>query len=52
MTKLVKYSGVRNMRTVKIGQLKAKLSARISYAKNGEEVLIFDRNRAVAPGSD
>jgi prevent-host-death family protein len=28
--------------------LKAKLSAHIEYVKNGEEVLIFDRNTPVA----
>jgi antitoxin (DNA-binding transcriptional repressor) of toxin-antitoxin stability system len=42
------------MRTAKISELKAKLSANIQYVKNGEEVLIFDRNtpvaRLVAPG--
>jgi antitoxin (DNA-binding transcriptional repressor) of toxin-antitoxin stability system len=36
------------MRTVKIGELKAKLSAHIQYVKNGEEVLILDRNTPVA----
>jgi prevent-host-death family protein len=36
------------MRTAKISELKAKLSAHIEYVKNGEEVLIFDRNRPVA----
>jgi antitoxin (DNA-binding transcriptional repressor) of toxin-antitoxin stability system len=36
------------MRTVKIGELKAKLSAHIAFVKNGEEVLIFDRNTPVA----
>jgi prevent-host-death family protein len=42
------------MRTAKISELKAKLSAHIRYVKNGEEVLIFDRNtpvaRLVSPG--
>ncbi|MGA3082192.1 MAG: type II toxin-antitoxin system Phd/YefM family antitoxin [Terracidiphilus sp.] len=42
------------MRTAKISELKAKLSAHIAFVKNGEEVLIFDRNtpvaRLVAPG--
>jgi antitoxin (DNA-binding transcriptional repressor) of toxin-antitoxin stability system len=42
------------MRTAKISELKAKLSAHIQFVKNGEEVLIFDRNtpvaRLVAPG--
>jgi prevent-host-death family protein len=36
------------MRTAKISELKAKLSAHIEYVKNGEEVLIFDRNKPVA----
>lgn len=36
------------MRTVKISELKAKLSAHLGYVKNGEEVLIFDRNTPVA----
>jgi antitoxin (DNA-binding transcriptional repressor) of toxin-antitoxin stability system len=36
------------MRTAKISELKAKLSAHIQYVKNGEEVLIFDRNTPVA----
>lgn len=36
------------MRTVKIGELKAKLSAHIDYVKKGEDVLIFDRNTPVA----
>jgi antitoxin (DNA-binding transcriptional repressor) of toxin-antitoxin stability system len=36
------------MRTAKISELKAKLSAHIQYVKNGEEVLIFDRKKPVA----
>jgi antitoxin (DNA-binding transcriptional repressor) of toxin-antitoxin stability system len=36
------------MRTAKISELKAKLSAHIAMVKNGEEVLIFDRNTPVA----
>jgi prevent-host-death family protein len=36
------------MRTAKISELKAKLSANIQYVKNGEEVLILDRNAPVA----
>jgi antitoxin (DNA-binding transcriptional repressor) of toxin-antitoxin stability system len=36
------------MRTAKIGELKAKLSAHIQYVKNGEEVLILNRNKPVA----
>jgi prevent-host-death family protein len=36
------------MRTVNIGELKARLSAHIRMVKNGEEVLVCDRNRPVA----
>jgi prevent-host-death family protein len=36
------------MRTAKISELKAKLSAHIGYVKHGEEVLILDRNTPVA----
>jgi antitoxin (DNA-binding transcriptional repressor) of toxin-antitoxin stability system len=36
------------MRTAKISELKAKLSAHIQYVKGGEEVLILDRNTPVA----
>jgi prevent-host-death family protein len=36
------------MRTAKISELKAKLSAHIQFVKNGEEVLILDRNTPVA----
>jgi antitoxin (DNA-binding transcriptional repressor) of toxin-antitoxin stability system len=36
------------MRIAKISELKAKLSAHIAYVKNGEEVLILDRNTPVA----
>jgi|ERR1035438_2169998 antitoxin (DNA-binding transcriptional repressor) of toxin-antitoxin stability system len=54
MTKLVMLCYNKPMRTAKISELKAKLSAHIQYVKNGEEVLIFDRNtpvaRLVAPG--
>jgi prevent-host-death family protein len=36
------------MRTVKIAELKAHLSAHIRFVRNGEEVLILDRNTPVA----
>jgi prevent-host-death family protein len=36
------------MRTVNIGDLKAKLSAHIQLVRNGEEVLVCDRNKPVA----
>ena len=39
---------MKTVRTAKIGELKAKLSAHIEYVKRGEEVLILDRNTPVA----
>jgi prevent-host-death family protein len=36
------------MRTVKISDLKARLSAHIQLVKAGEEVLVCDRNKPVA----
>lgn len=36
------------MKTVNIGDLKAKLSAHIQMVRDGEEVLVCDRNRPVA----
>ena len=36
------------MRTVNIGELKAKLSAHLQLVKNGEEVLVCERNKPVA----
>ena len=36
------------MRIAKISELKARLSAHIEYVKQGEEVLILDRNTPVA----
>lgn len=36
------------MRTVNISHLKAQLSAHIQLVKNGEEVLVCDRNKPVA----
>ncbi|MGA2416421.1 MAG: type II toxin-antitoxin system prevent-host-death family antitoxin [Candidatus Sulfotelmatobacter sp.] len=36
------------MRTVKISELKARLSAHLEMVKNGEEVLVCDRNKPVA----
>ena len=36
------------MRTVNISTLKAKLSAHLQAVRNGEEVLVCDRNRPVA----
>jgi len=36
------------MRTVNIGELKNKLSAYLQYVRNGEEVVVKDRNVPVA----
>jgi antitoxin (DNA-binding transcriptional repressor) of toxin-antitoxin stability system len=36
------------MRTVNIGDLKARLSAHIQYMRDGEELLVCDRNKPVA----
>jgi prevent-host-death family protein len=36
------------MRTVNISDLKAQLSAHIQFVKDGEEVLVYDRNKPVA----
>jgi prevent-host-death family protein len=36
------------MKTVNISDLKAKLSAHIQFVRDGEEVLVCDRNRPVA----
>ena len=40
------YHGI--VRTVNIGELKARLSAHLQFVKNGEEVLVCDRNKPVA----
>jgi antitoxin (DNA-binding transcriptional repressor) of toxin-antitoxin stability system len=36
------------MRTVKIGDFKAHLSAHLQYVQDGEEVLVCDRDKPVA----
>ena len=36
------------MRTVKIGDLKARLSAHLQFVREGEELLVCDRNKPVA----
>jgi prevent-host-death family protein len=36
------------MRTVNIAELKARLSAHIQFVRDGEEVLVCDRNKPVA----
>jgi prevent-host-death family protein len=38
----------RRMRTVNISDLKARLSAHLQLVKDGEEVLVCDRNQPVA----
>jgi antitoxin (DNA-binding transcriptional repressor) of toxin-antitoxin stability system len=49
MTNLVTFSVIMPfMRTVKIGALKAKLSAHIQYVKNGEEIIVCERDTPVA----
>jgi prevent-host-death family protein len=48
MTKLVMLGYNADMRTAKISELKANLSAHIRYVKRGEDVLILDRNTPVA----
>jgi prevent-host-death family protein len=48
MTKLVTLGYNNPMRTAKISELKAKLSAHIKYVKRGHDVLILDRNTPVA----
>jgi prevent-host-death family protein len=45
---MVMFATIDDMRTVNIGELKARLSAHIEMVKNGEEVLVCDRNRPVA----
>jgi prevent-host-death family protein len=48
MTNLVILRYHAGMKTVNIGELKAKLSAHIRGVRRGEEVLVCDRNRPVA----
>jgi len=36
------------MKTVKISELKANLSANLRLVSSGEEVLVYDRNRPIA----
>ena len=42
----ISYNG--DMRTVNISDLKAQLSAHIQFVRDGEEVLVCDRNQPVA----
>jgi antitoxin (DNA-binding transcriptional repressor) of toxin-antitoxin stability system/predicted nucleic acid-binding protein len=48
MTNMVISIIIEAMRTVNISDLKAQLSAHIQFVKNGEEVLVCDRNKPVA----
>lgn len=48
MTNIVKYVMILLMRTVNIADLKARLSAHIRYVREGEEVLVCERNKPVA----
>src|SRR5216684_4098096 len=48
MTNMVILAIIRGMKTVNISDLKAQLSAHIQLVKNGEEVLVCDRNQPVA----
>ncbi len=36
------------MRTVKVAELKAKLSAHLRYVRQGEEVIVCDRDKPIA----
>ena len=48
MTNMVISAIIQVMRTVNISDLKAQLSAHIQFVKDGEEVLVCDRNQPVA----
>jgi antitoxin (DNA-binding transcriptional repressor) of toxin-antitoxin stability system len=48
MTNMVMRVNNGSMRTVNIRDLKAQLSAHIQLVKDGEEVLVWDRNKPVA----
>ena len=48
MTNMVNLGYNAFMRTVKIGDLKAQLSAHLQFVRNGEEVLVCDREKPVA----
>jgi prevent-host-death family protein len=45
---LAKSAYPSTMRTVNIGELKNQLSAYLQYVRNGEEIIIRDRNTPVA----
>ena len=48
MTNMVNLGYNAFMRIVKIGDLKAQLSAHLQFVRNGEEVLVCDREKPVA----
>jgi len=48
MTNIVISAIMSFMRTVNISDLKAQLSAHIQWVRDGEEVLVCDRNQPVA----
>jgi prevent-host-death family protein len=48
MTNMVISAINGDMRTVTISDLKAQLSAHIQFVRDGEEVLVCDRNKPVA----
>jgi prevent-host-death family protein len=48
MTNMVTLAIISVMRKVNISDLKARLSAHIQLVKDGEEVLVCDRNKPVA----
>lgn len=48
MTNMVRLGIIDSMRTVNISDLKARLSAHIQLVRQGEEVLVCDRNKPVA----
>ena len=48
MTNMVILRYNANVKRVNIGELKARLSAHIRVVRDGEEVLVCDRNRPVA----
>jgi prevent-host-death family protein len=48
MTNMVMWGYNRRMRSVNIGDLKARLSAHIQRVRRGEEVLVCERNKPVA----
>jgi antitoxin (DNA-binding transcriptional repressor) of toxin-antitoxin stability system len=48
VTNIITFATFVITRTVKVSDLKARLSAHLQYVKNGEELLVCDRNKPVA----